>query len=258
MSKSDYDEFLVIAEKAVKESGKILMDYFGKNYKVDFKVDNSPVTIADTESEKNIIKLLNNKFPDHSILGEESGANDNSSDYLWVIDPLDGTSNFSNDIPYFCISVGLLYKKDPILALVFDPIHNDLFTAYKDGGSYLNGKKIDLQMNNMPKTKYISIVYTRNAEQKRNINKIFINLNPPEFRMRNMGAAALELAYVSSNKLHGIYINGNNPWDVCAGVLLVQEAGGIITDFENNPWSFDSANLIASPKKIHERLIELV
>ena len=206
----DYNNYLTIANQAIKESGKILSNYFGKNNEIDYKSDNSPVTIADTSSEKNIIDIITKHYPNHSILGEESGSNDNSSDYLWVIDPLDGTSNFSNEIPFFCISIALLYKKQPIIASIYDPIHNDLFTALKGGGAFLNGKKIHVDNFKNRKTNYVSIVYTRSAEKKGEINKIFSKLNPPEYRLRNIGAAALELAYVSTGKLQGIIINGNN------------------------------------------------
>ena len=252
-----YKEYLDIAINAVQESGKILIEYFGRDYKIDFKTDNSPVTIADTESEKKIIDIINTKFPEHSILGEESGTNTKVSDYLLVIDPLDGTSNYSNNIPFFCISIALLYKKNPIVATVYDPIHKDLFTAYKGGGMNLNGIKVTLQTTN-PKTAYISLVYTRKVDQKEQVNKIFTNLNPPKYRMRNIGAAALELAYVASGKLHGIFINGNNPWDVNAGILLIQEAGGKVTDFNNNLWSFKSSNLVAGPENVHKQLLQFI
>ena len=249
-----YNGYLNVATDAIMESGKILLKYFRKNNKIVFKEDNSPVTIADTESEKNIIKILTNKFPNHSILGEESGSHDNDSEYLWVIDPLDGTSNFSNEIPYFCISIGLLHHKKPVVAAIYDPTHEDLFTATKDGGAYLNGKKLDINDFKNNKTSYISLVYTRSSQKKDVINKIFSNLNPPKYRMRNMGAAALELAYVASGKTQGIIINGNNPWDVCAGILLIQEAGGLVSDFNNQEWTFNSESIIAAPKKVHENL----
>lgn len=252
----DLEIFLNTAIDSVKSSGKILLKYYGKKTNIEFKEDNSPVTVADKESEENIINSISKAFPKHSFLGEESGEIGTKSDYLWVIDPLDGTSNYSNHIPYFCISIALLFKRKPIVGVIYDPIHDDLFTTTKNGGTYLNGKEIKIIDNKIRKTSYISLVYSRSKEMKEKINNAFEKLDPPLFRIRNMGAAALELAYVAVNKLDGIIINGNNPWDVCAGILLIEEAGGVITDFRNNSWSLDSKNVVASSPEMHETLVQ--
>ena len=183
----------------------------------------------------------------------EAGA-----EYSWVIDPLDGTSNYSNNIPYFCISICLLKKKVPIVSVIYDPIHNDLFTANKGSGTYLNNQKIVLSQLKLPKTFYISLVYTRNKTQKIQVNHIFEKLEPPQFRVRNMGAAALELSYVAAGKLQGILINGNNPWDVCGGILLINEAGGFVSDFNGKEWTFDSKNIIAGNPKLRDTLMALI
>ncbi len=253
----DIGHYKEVAIEASQKAGEILLQHFGKPNNIHFKKDNSPVTIADTESEKLIISTITKDFPDHSILGEESGSTDNNSDFLWVIDPLDGTSNNSNKMPYFCISISLLHKKEPIVSVIYDPIHKDLFTACKGSGAYLNGEKLDLTQFEVPKTHYISLIYTRSKEEKGIVNKIFTNLNPPQYRIRNMGAAALELAYVSAGKLQGVLINGNNPWDVCGGILLISEAGGIITDFSGIKWNFSSKNIIAGHPLIHKELLEI-
>lgn len=247
--------FLQTAISSAKKSGKILLNYFGKKTDIEFKQDNSPVTVADKESEENIIDTISKVFPDHSFLGEETGKTTKNSDYLWVIDPLDGTSNYSNKIPYFCISIALLYKEKPIVGVIYDPIHDDLFTASKDNGTYLNNEKIFISDDKFRKTSYVSLVYSRSKELKVDINKAFEMLDPPEFRIRNMGAAALELAYVAVNKLDGIIINGNNSWDVCAGILLIQEAGGVVTDFKNERWSLQAKNVVASSPEMHKTLI---
>lgn len=250
----ELSKFQEIAIQASKSAGNILLNYYGKNNIINLKADNSPVTIADTESESKIIDIINQNFPDHAILGEESGLNEHDSEYLWVIDPLDGTSNFSNNIPYFCSSICLLKNKIPIVAVIYDPIHNDLFTACKGLGTYLNGEKVILSNKTLPKTFYVSLVYTRSKEEKAVVNKIFTNLNPPQYRMRNMGAAALELSYVAVGKLQSILINGNNPWDVCGGILLILEAGGFVTDFNEQAWTFQSKNIIAGHPAMQEKL----
>ena len=254
----ELNNFLQIAIKATKEAGEILLQHFGKNNNIEFKSDNSPVTIADTQSEEKIKNIILSNYPSHSILGEETGSTDNNSEYLWVVDPLDGTSNFSNNIPYFCISICLLQSKVPLVAVVYDPIHKELFTACKGQGAYLNNKKIILSEIKLPKTHYVSLVYTRSKEQKLQVNEIFAKLIPPQYRMRNMGAAALELSYVASGKLQGIIINGNNPWDVCGGILLIKEAGGLITDFNAQNWNFESKNIVAGHPKIHSKIQSIV
>lgn len=253
----DLEHFQQVAIEASQKAGEILLQHFGKSNHIKFKADNSPVTIADTESEKLIISIISKNFPDHSILGEESGVTDHNSEYLWTIDPLDGTSNYSNNIPYFCVSIGLLYKKEPVVSVIYDPIHKDLFTATKGSGAYLNDEKLDLASTKPPKTHYISLIYTRSKEQKVEVNKIFTNLNPPQYRIRNMGAAALELSYVAAGKLQGVLINGNNPWDVCGGILLIQEAGGKVTDFVGADWTFQSKNIVAGHPDLQETLVNI-
>jgi myo-inositol-1(or 4)-monophosphatase len=251
----EYEKFLETSIIACKEAGKILIKYYSENNIIEFKDDHSPVTIADTSAENKIISILLQNHPEHSILGEETGNTDNNSEYLWVIDPLDGTSNFSKKIPFFCTSISLLRNKVPIIGTIYDPIHDELFTGLKGKGSFLNNKKLEFNKFQTVPTKYVSIIYSRMIKNKEEVNEIFSKLNPPEYRIRNMGAAALELAYVAAGKLQGIVINGNNPWDVCAGILLIQESGGIITDFENNPWNFRSENIIAGHHIIHEKII---
>lgn len=253
----DLEHFKQVAIEASQKAGEILVQHYGKSNHIQYKENNSPVTVADTESEKAIISIITKNFPDHSILGEESGATDKNSVFLWTIDPLDGTSNYSNNIPYFCVSIGLLYKQEPIVSVIYDPIHKDLFTACKGSGAYLNDVKLDLTTNKPPKTHYISLIYTRSKEQKIEVNKIFTNLNPPQYRIRNMGAAALELSYVAAGKLQGVLINGNNPWDVCGGILLIQEAGGKVTDFVGAKWSFQSKNIVAGHPAIQGNLVKI-
>ena len=254
----DLLKFQEIALQASKAAGEILLKYYGANNLIEIKSDNSPVTIADTESEREIIEIISKNFPNHSILGEESGSKEHDSEYLWVIDPLDGTSNFSNTIPYFCSSICLLKNKIPIVAVIYDPIHHDLFTACKGLGTYLNGEKIFLGNKNLPKTFYVSLVYTRSKEKKPEVDEIFKKLNPPEYRMRNMGAAALELSYVAAGKLQAILVNGNNPWDVCGGILLILEAGGFVTDFDDQPWTFQSKNIIAGHPVMQKKLSKVL
>ena len=150
----------------------------------------------------------------------------------------------------------MLHQGEPIVGVIYDPTHGDLFTAAKGMGTFLNDEKVFISDDKVRKTSYISLVYSRSKEQKADINKVFEKLDPPLYRIRNMGAAALELAYVAVNKLDGIFINGNNPWDVCAGILLIQEAGGQVSDFKNKTWSLKSKNVLASSPEMHKALLE--
>ena len=254
----NFKPFLDLATITAKDAGKILSNGYAKQHLSQEKSDKSFITEIDLESNDLIIRNISKTFPEHAILSEESGKSEKDSDYSWVIDPLDGTSNFIHHIPFYCISIALIYKNEPIVAVVYDSLRNELFSASKNHGTYLNGKKIVISPKDPKKTSYISLIYSRDSLQKNHSNCIFFALNPPEFRIRNLGAAALELAYVASNRLDGLTIMGNNPWDVYAGILLIQEAGGDVTDRKNLPWCSESNNIVAGQKDIHEKILHAI
>jgi len=243
-----------IAIKAVKEAGKILLNYYGnikENYKgIGFDVGNV-VTKADLESEERIMNILKEKFPNHNFYGEEKIREDNKSEYTWYVDPLDGTSNFSRNIPLFGISIGLVKGDKPVLGILFFPVLNLLIYAEKNKGAFANGKRINVSNRDLKNALYYSGGYYNRKLGTRTeiLNKIgfikIIDASSFEFAQIAMGDAEL---YILTNVLH----------DVAAGVIIVQEAGGKVTDYNGKEWKPNSIGIVASNKKIHNEVIRIL
>lgn len=246
-----------VATLAIKLAGKSLInDYsnFDRNT-VNFKAKNEIVTKADIKSEKLIIKTIKKSFPKHQFLGEETGKSKNKSDYLWIIDPLDGTTNFSIKNPLWSISLALAYKEEIILGLIYIPLSKELFTAQVNKGAYLNNKKIRVSQN-----KSQNIIHTychgRDIKYVRQAIKYYQTQKLNSLDCRQLGSAAIELAYVACGRIESITIPGANAWDVAAGALLVKEAQGKVSDFKNQEWTINSKNIIASNKLTHNNILK--
>lgn len=247
------------ATLAIKLAGKSLIkDYknFDRN-KVNFKAKNEIVTKADLKSENLIIKTIKKQFLDHQFLAEESGKSRNNSDYLWIIDPLDGTTNFSIKNPLWSISIALAYKGKVILGLIYIPLNNELFIAELNKGAYLNGKKIKVSKN---KTKNVihTFCHARDEKYVKQAINYYKKQKLSSLDCRQLGSAAVELAYVACGRIESITIPGANAWDVAAGALLVSEAGGKVTDFKNRKWNINSENIIASNKLTHLNILNVL
>ncbi|MBZ0134904.1 MAG: inositol monophosphatase [Planctomycetes bacterium] len=213
------------------------------------------LTIADSESERVVIDTIHERFPGHGILGEETGADLRDADYVWIIDPVDGTTNFARSFPFFAASVGLWHKGEPVLALVEAPYLRERFTAEKGAGAWLNGKR--LSVSDTPDIAHsilaTGFAYVRNEVERNNVDN-FGRLILKCHDIRRPGAASLDLAYVAAGRFDGYWEPYLKPWDVAAGCLLVTEAGGHVTDFSGgDDWLF-GANLVASNRRIHEEL----
>ena len=227
--------------KAAEKASKILIRDFGEVEKlqVSLKGPNNFVTNADRKVEEIIIQELEKSKKNFSILTEESGFIKNKDkDNYWIIDPIDGTTNFLNGVPHFCISIALLFEKEIIAGVIYDPIKDELFYAEKNGGSYLNNKSIRVS-----KKKSISdCLYGVNF--RKNI--------PESFIIRNTGSAALDLAYVSCGRFDGCLQKNVNLWDIAAGTVLIKEAGGVVDNFEFK--EFSKISLKASNEIINSDL----
>ncbi|MFP4514687.1 MAG: inositol monophosphatase family protein [Parcubacteria group bacterium] len=245
------------AVEAAKRGGRILLNRY-KSFdraKVNFKSKHEILTAADLAAEKEIIKIIRKNFPEHQILAEESGEIKNKSDYKWFIDPLDGTTNFSIHNPLWATSIGLSYKNKLVLGIVYSPSLDEFFYAEKSKGAFLNNKKI--KVSNFSGEKVVNTFC--HGSQKKHIKKAIRYYNKQklaQFDARQMGSASMELAYVASGRVESITIPGANSWDVAAGVLLVKEAGGKVTDFNNKTWNLDSYDIIASNKKVHGQILD--
>ena len=222
-----------------------------------FKSDHEIVTAADLAADKIILSTIKKAFPFHEILSEESGQSGQPSDYLWVIDPLDGTHNFSFHDPLWAVSIAVFYKKEIIIGVVFAPVLNELYVAEKDSGAWLNGQRLAVSKIKGKKTINAFCHSSREKDIKKAI-KYYSYHKLKDLDIRQLGSASLELAYVAAGRLESIYIPGANSWDVAAGALLVREAGGKVTDAKNKDWQIDSRELLASNRLVHGGLLKVI
>jgi myo-inositol-1(or 4)-monophosphatase len=247
---------LEVAIEAALAAGKILEKYFEGEILKEFKEDTSIVTLADRESEDVIKKIILGAFPTHSMLGEETGMTENKSDYVWHVDPVDGTRNFSNGIPLFAVSIALVFNNEVIVGVVYNPATRSLFYASKGKGAYLNDKKISVSKDDRDHGIFTISPGPGNTDRKlvRELSYVF----PKNVvrSVRDLGSAAVELAYVARGGVEANIQIGRYTYDFAAGVLLVQEAGGMITALDGSPWKFPENYFIASNGVFHDLLVE--
>lgn len=255
----DLNKIKKTAITASKKSAEKLIKIYQKFERSDIKMKSGHeiVSYADLLSEKMIIKEIKNNFPDHHILSEEKGDNFKKSDYMWIIDPIDGTTNFTMKNPLWAISIGLAYKGEVIFGLVYAPILKELYIAQKNKGAYLNNKKIKVS-----KIKSGKVLNTFcHGSDIKNIKRALKYYNYQKinnFDCRQLGSASIELAYVACGRVESITIPGAHSWDVAAGQLLVKEAEGKVTNFKNKNWNLKSKDIIASNKLTHNQIIKVI
>lgn len=248
--------FLAVAIKAAKKGGAVALRYFETAVVREVKADRSFVTIADKKAEKVIMQEITKAFPTHGFLCEESGETSGTSEYQWVIDPIDGTANFVNGIPLFAVSVALLKGGIPVVGVIYNPVGDSLYAGAKGKGVRWNGKKVWVSTE---ETGHALITFGPGKKEKERLNTFFTNAEQFVKSKRYLGCAALDLAYVARGGTEGFICLGLNKWDYAAGVLLVAEAGGKITDWNGKPWMFGGDDyFIASNGKVHEALLSLV
>ena len=248
--------FLPAMESIAREAGALLMEYFDKHIKIEYKGDADLVTAADRKSEALIRERIGRLWPDHDVLGEEGGLSDTGSEYRWYVDPLDGTTNFAHGYPVFCVSMALQHKNEMIAGLCFDPTRNEMFTAEKGKGAFLNGSPIQVS-----KTARLaeSLVATGFPSHKRHKNPnihFYHQITLRTHGVRRAGSAALDLCSVACGRFDGFWEFNLNPWDTAAGVLIVEEAGGRVTDFRGGPFQLNSRETLASNGVLHEALVK--
>lgn len=251
----DWQHELKVAIEATRAAGKIINDGFTKIHTVAGKADKTLVSEIDRGAEDAILKILKDDFPSHSFLAEESGGS-GESEYLWVIDPLDGTTNYLSDIPIFASTVCLVYRQKPVVAVIMHPLFNQVFTAIVGKGSFLNGAKINVsKVSEIPAS---IVCFTRGVtpEIKQKLTEIFTTFEPKARTTRILGSAVMQFAYLAAGKVDGLVNVETKIWDVVAGVLIVQEAGGEVTDFKGEPWDITKTNIVASNSNIHKQLLD--
>lgn len=242
---------LKIAIKSAKEAGKILMKHYGKvqtGYKGKHFDAASVLTKADIESEKKIVEILKENFPSHNIFSEEKIKENNGSEYTWYIDPLDGTSNFTRNIPLFGISVGLIKNNQPVLGVLYFPALKLIVHAEKNKGAFANGKKVSVSNRELKKSLYYSGGYYKGKIQIEKLVADKVGL------VKIIDASSYELAQIAMGDAE-LYILSNVVHDVAAGVIAVREAGGKVTDYDGSEWKVQSKGIVASNKTIHNGII---
>jgi myo-inositol-1(or 4)-monophosphatase len=257
MNFSSYTNTAIAAAKAGSE---ILVKYYNKALDVEYKGEVDPVTCADKNSQKAIIKIIKNVFPKHGILAEEDGANEVSKDYCWIIDPLDGTVNFIHGLPMFCVSIGLKYKDEIISGVIYSPIMQEVFIAQRGAGAWLNGKKIKVSTIENP-LRSLAVTgfpyYARKKSQRvmKNFQNIMLNYQG----IRRLGSAALDMAYVACGRFEFFWEEGLKPWDIAAGVLIVKEAGGKVSDyFGVQDCVFKDTMLASNGVAMHKKILKVI
>ncbi len=246
---------------AAKEAGKIILDYYLKNVDAISKKNTyNLVTKADIDAENKIISIIKDKFPKHSILTEESGEERNKSNYLWIIDPLDGTNNFYHKFPMFCVSIALYKKGKPQIGVVFDPIKKELFVAEKNRGAFLNDKQIKVSnANDLNKSLLaLGFYYERGSLMRKSLVQMKKFFYENVHGIRRTGSAALDLCYTACGRFDGYWELKLSPWDYAAGSLILTEAGGRITDTQGKRYNLLMGNVAASNGKIHKKMIQIL
>jgi len=251
---------LNIAVKAARSAGN-LINRASRNLDIvsaKEKATNDYVSEVDRDAEQAIIKTLRDAYPDHSILAEESGAS-GQSEYCWIIDPLDGTTNFLHGFPQYAVSIALAHKGVITQAAIYDPSRNDLFTATRGRGAYLNETRLRVGKRTSLKSSLIGTGFPfRQFEHIDAYLAMFRDMIRNTAGVRRAGAAALDLAYVAAGRLDGFWEIGLSPWDMAAGSLLITEAGGLVGDLEGEDKFMRNGNIIGGNPKVFAQLIQLL
>ena len=250
---------LNIAVKAARRAGAIInrasqdigtLTVKSKNF-------NDFVSEVDIAAERAIIDTLKEVYPDHGFLGEESGSTSHQSDFIWIIDPLDGTTNFLHNFPQYCVSIALQHKGEITQAVIYEPNRNDLYTATKGRGAFLNDKRIRVSKCDKLKESLIGTGFPfRDFKHLDTYLAMFKSMLQKTTGIRRPGSAALDLAYVANGSLDAFWEIGLSPWDIAAGALLVQEAGGIISNLNGKEGWLQSGNVLAASPKIYDAILE--
>ena len=248
--------------KTCRKAAKILIRDFGEieNLQVSLKGPGDYVTASDKKVEKILIDELQKARPNYSILSEEIGEINNDESFKWIIDPIDGTSNFLHGIPHFAISIGLEHDKEIICGIIYDPIKDEMFTAEKGNGAYVNNKRMRVSSRSKLKD---CIIFTGGPRQNPKDKELFFveykNFSSiVKTPIRKMGSASLDIAYVAAGRCDGFWQRNLNYWDYAAGIILVKESGGFVTDFNGKNRYIENKTILVTNSKIDKEMIEVL
>ena len=251
---------LKTAIKAARDSGIYIKNKVGKIGRLEYKSATNLVTDIDKGSETKIIKTLRKAFPEYSILTEERGSiGKDICGYKWVVDPLDGTTNFAHGFTFFCVSIALEHNGEAVVGVVFDPMRDELFHAEKGKGAFLNGKKIRVSSIREIKRSLLSTGFAYNfREQKRNNFDNFMNFYSLSQGVRRCGSAALDISYTACGRFDGFWEMNLRPWDTAAAVLILKEAGGAVSRFDGSGFSNYGKEILVSNRHVHRQMTKVL
>ena len=256
----DFSEHLNFTKEIAFDAGKILSKHFGNISSINKKSTSIDlVTNADIESEASIIDSIQKKFPNDSIIAEESDIKESSSDFKWIIDPLDGTTNFVHNLPIFAVSIGLKYKNETVLGVVYNPAADKMFFAKRNKGAYLNDKIISVSLSNTLSDSLIVTGFPYLQDKKWNNSfSIFKEFYSKTQGVRRLGAAALDLCFVAMGRFEVFYEFNLKPWDICAGSIIAEEAGALVTDWDGSKYPESGERIIASNGHVHKEALKIL
>jgi myo-inositol-1(or 4)-monophosphatase len=243
-----------------KEAGSVIREGFGKNFSVEFKTNElNLVTEIDKESEKLIINFIRKNFPKHSILAEESGKLNEGSEYVWVIDPLDGTTNFAHGLPIFSVSIGVQKNNRTIAGTVYDVMRDIIYAAEINSGAFEGSEKIFISKEeNLGRSLLVTGFPYNIRENPESALEKFTAFTLRARGIRRLGSAAIDFCYTAKGVFEGFWEVHLHPWDICAGKLILEEAGGKVTGFDGNPVDIFSKKILASNGLIHQQMIDVL
>lgn len=250
---------MTVAQEAARKAGGILRENINGTRQISYKGDINLVTEMDMRSERAVVETIQGAFPDHGVIAEEETFVRNDSGFIWIIDPLDGTTNYAHGYPCFSVSIGLEHDGEIIVGVVYDPMRDELFSAAKGTGAFMNGKPIRVSpVGTLIKSLLATgFPYDRKLSEKNNFD-YFHDLLMASQEVRRDGSAALDLCSVAAGRFDGFWELKLKAWDVAAGSLIVREAGGTVSDLAGKPVRLDAEEILASNGRIHEQMIEVL
>ena len=249
-------EYLSFATAVAGEAGLLLKNHLDDHHAIDFKGEIDIVTEADRMSEELILSAIRRRYPGHDILSEESAATLNGSSYRWIVDPLDGTTNYAHGYPVFCVSIALEREGEVCMGVVFNPMLDEMFTTEKGRGAYLNGRRLVVSGNALLSRSLLATGFPYDIRESKDNNiNYFIEMARKVQAIRRAGSAALDLAYVAAGRFDGFWELKLKPWDTAAACLLVRESGGVVTDLFGSPFELQSPHVLASNGALHDDMM---
>lgn len=259
LTENELSRYLAVGVEAARKAGTYSKSKWGTHLDIEYKGEINLVTEVDKNSEKMIVETLRAAFPDHDILGEEGMSERKDSPFKWVIDPLDGTTNFAHGYPLYCVSIALEHDGHIVAGVVYDPLRDELFSAFKGGGAFLNDRRVHVSRADTVIKSLIATGFSYNFKQAKDVTlEHFRNVILRAQGIRRDGVAAIDLCYVACGRYDGFFELNLFPWDMAAGLLFVLEAGGSVTRFDGSPFTIYDKDILATNGTIHDEMVSIL